>query len=65
MFLLRDLVTVKGDFISIMPGFEKKQEIVISIYSLGYKQASRYLRQFVAECALWDDIRVLWSNKFG
>lgn len=30
MFLLRYLVTSKGDFISIIPGFKENQEIVIS-----------------------------------
>lgn len=30
MFLLRYLVTSKGDFISITPGFKENQEIVIS-----------------------------------
>ena len=33
MCSLRDLVTVIGDFISIMLGFKKNQEIIISIWS--------------------------------
>lgn len=41
MFLLMDLVIIKGDFIYIMPGLKKNQEIGISIWSLSYKHPSR------------------------
>ena len=31
IFLLRDLVTIIGDFVSIMLGFKKNREIITSI----------------------------------
>lgn len=67
MFLLRYLVTIKGEFVSIRSGFKENQEIVISFviilsdpWALSVLAGSEGSQ--VLPCALWDVTRALWSR---
>ena len=74
MFLLMDLVIIKGEFIYIMPGLKKNQEIGISIWSLSYKHPSRseavYCRsalcgRLIEFCDQISLVRQCWVRQFN